>query len=68
MNSLQRTLIEKTGNDNGFEHVLASDNWLIVSSSNIFSASLHIIFQPFCNLCCHRLPSPFLNPVVVPCL
>lgn len=25
MNSLQRTLIEKTGNDNGFEHVVASD-------------------------------------------
>jgi hypothetical protein len=25
MNPLQRTLIEKTGNDNGFEHVLASD-------------------------------------------
>ena len=25
MNPLQRTLIEKTGNDNGFEHVVASD-------------------------------------------
>ncbi len=25
MNPLQRTLIEKTGNDNGFEHVLVSD-------------------------------------------
>lgn len=25
MNPLQRTLIEKTGNDNGFEHVLASE-------------------------------------------
>lgn len=25
MNPLQRTLIEKTGNDNGFEHVLGSD-------------------------------------------
>lgn len=24
MNPLQRTLIEKTGNDNGFEHVVAS--------------------------------------------
>jgi predicted restriction endonuclease len=25
MNPLQRTLIEKTGNDNGFEHIVASD-------------------------------------------
>lgn len=25
MNPLQRTIIEKTGNDNGFEHVVASD-------------------------------------------
>ncbi len=25
MNSLQRILIEKAGNDNGFEHVVASD-------------------------------------------
>ncbi len=25
MNPLQRTLIEKTGNDNGFEHVVTSD-------------------------------------------
>ena len=25
MNPLQRTLIEKTGNDNGFEHVVVSD-------------------------------------------
>jgi hypothetical protein len=25
MNSLRRTLIEKIGNDNGFEHVVASD-------------------------------------------
>ena len=25
MNPLQRSIIEKTGNDNGFEHVVASD-------------------------------------------
>lgn len=34
MNPLQRTLIEKTGNDNGFEHVVVSD----VSSVTLASA------------------------------
>ncbi|MCE7916651.1 MAG: HNH endonuclease [Nitrosomonas sp. PRO5] len=34
MNPLQRTLIEKTGNDNGFEHVLVSD----VSAVTLVSA------------------------------
>lgn len=34
MNPLQRTLIEKTDNDNGFEHVVASD----VSGAHIAAA------------------------------
>ncbi len=33
MNPLQRTLIEKMGNDNGFEHVLASDQAAVVLAS-----------------------------------
>ena len=33
MNPLQRTIIEKAGNDNGFEHVLASDANVVVLAS-----------------------------------
>ena len=33
MNPLQRTLIEKAGHDNGFEHVFSSDNRLVVLAS-----------------------------------
>ncbi|WP_435605852.1 HNH endonuclease [Pseudomonas knackmussii] len=54
MNPLQRTLIEKTGNDNGFEHVVASDvNGVTLASARhsnravvgLDSATYHVRFQ-----------------------
>lgn len=54
MNPLQRTLIEKTGNDNGFEHVLVSDvsTVILVSARHanralveLESGTYHVRFQ-----------------------
>ena len=54
MNPLQRTLIEKTGNDNGFEHVVASDASGVTLASarhanralvGLDSGAYHVIFE-----------------------
>lgn len=54
MNPLQRSLIEKTGNDNGFEHVVASDvSGVILASARhanralvgLDSGSYHVRFE-----------------------
>lgn len=42
MNPLQRTLIEKAGHDNGFEHVFSSDNRLVVLASARYPAQVHV--------------------------
>lgn len=54
MNPLQRTLIEKTGNDNGFEHVVMSDASCVTLASarhanrvlvGVESGAYHVRFQ-----------------------
>jgi putative restriction endonuclease len=42
MNPLQRTLIEKAGHDNGFEHVFSSDNRLVVLASARYPAQVQV--------------------------
>lgn len=54
MNPLQRTLIEKTGNDNGFEHVVASDASCVTLASarhanralvGLDGGAYHVLFE-----------------------
>lgn len=42
MNPLQRTLIEKAGHDNGFEHVLSSDDRRVALASARHPAQVHV--------------------------
>ena len=42
MNPLQRTLIEKAGHDNGFEHVLCSDERCVALASARHPAQVHV--------------------------
>lgn len=42
MNALQRTLIEKAGHDNGFEHVLSSDERRVALASARHPAQVHV--------------------------
>jgi len=42
MNALQRTLIEKAGHDNGFEHVLSSDDRRVALASARHPAQVHV--------------------------
>ena len=42
MNPLQRTLIEKAGHDNGFEHVYFSDDCRVVLASAWYPAQVHV--------------------------
>lgn len=46
MNLLQRVLIEKTGNDNGFEHVLESDGDIVVLASARHQSRAAVVLEP----------------------
>ena len=58
MNPLQRTIIEKTGNDNGFEHVVASDlSGVTLASAHHARVGVGVYFGPGI-----YYPSPYYYP------